>query len=135
MTGSRADLEAAQRSFDKLFRRDAGATLAQWFAEDAQLLFPEEAPITGPVAIGRAFAEFAMAFETISFEPVYDLVEVEGPLAVVMGTFIKIRRSREEPVVQRVHGRVVYTWRLDNGSWRCTRLMTSRYAPNEVVGE
>jgi ketosteroid isomerase-like protein len=134
-SASRVELEAAQRSFDDGFRRDAGADLSDWFAHDAQLLWPEQAAIVGQDAIGQAFAEFALAFETISFEPMYDLVDVQGPLAVVIGSFIEMRRSREDRVVERVHGRLAYSWRLDAGNWRITRLITSRYAPTEVVAK
>ncbi|MEX2136743.1 MAG: nuclear transport factor 2 family protein [Chloroflexota bacterium] len=133
--GSRIQLEAAQRAFDDLFRHDAGAALAGCFADDAQLLWPEQPAIAGPEAIGEAFAEFVAGFETISFEPMYDLVAVEGPLAAVVGSFIETRRSRREHLVERVYGRLAYTWRLDAGKWRVMRLMTSRYAPTEVVVE
>ncbi len=132
---SRVELEAAQRAFDDLFRHDAGAALAGCFADDARLLWPEGPAIIGPEAIGQAFAEFAAAFETVSFVPSYDLVEVEGSLAVVVGSFIETRRSRDAHVIERVYGRVAYSWRLEAGRWRCTRLMTSRYAPTEVVAE
>ena len=133
-----ADLDAVRRlwatiaSFDDLFRRDAGHELGPLFADDAQLLWPEEAPIVGPAEIGAAFADFAHAFETIAFEPRYDLVEAKPPLAVVVGTFTETRRDRASGDVERVHGRVAYVWRDEPGhGWRCTRLMTSRYAATE----
>jgi ketosteroid isomerase-like protein len=134
MDSERAAFERALATVDDLARHDAGAALGEWFAADAQLLWPEEAAIIGPLAIGQAFADFAEAFETVSFEPEYDLVEVVPPLAVAIGSFIEVRRVRATGVVERVHGRLVYAWRTDpEAGWRIVRAMTSRYAPTEVV--
>lgn len=136
MTRARDLLEEALRAFDELFRDDAGAAIGAWFAPDANLLWPEEAAIIGPEAIGRAFGEFAESFETISYQPAYDFVEAVPPLGVVMGTFIETRRVRETGSVERVHGRVAYVWREDPAGrgWRIVRVMTSRYAPTEELG-
>jgi ketosteroid isomerase-like protein len=134
MDSSRGSLERAQRAFDELFRSDAGAELGTWFTADGALLWPEMPAIAGPEAIGQAFAEFAEDFATLSFEPRYDLVEVASPLGVVMGSFIETRRIRESGIVERVHGRAAYAWHLDAvAGWRIVRLMTSRYAPTEIV--
>jgi ketosteroid isomerase-like protein len=134
MDSARMAFERSLATFDDLFRHDAGAAIADWFAADAQLLWPEEAPIIGPQAIGRAFADFAEAFETISFEPDHGLVEVVSPLAVTVGTFIETRRERATGVVERVHGRVVTVWRADpEHGWRIVRAMTSRYAATEIL--
>jgi len=131
---ARQRLVAAQGRFDDLFRHDAGRPIGACFAADGELLWPEQGPVVGPAEIGAAFAEFADVFATISYETNYDLVEVMPPLAVVMGTFIEVRRDRASGVTERVHGRAAYVWREDpSGDWRCLRLMTGRYAPTEVV--
>lgn len=131
MTGH--DLEATQAAFDEAFRHDAGRSIGEWFTADGQLLWPEMAAIVGREAIGQAFADFAAAFETIAFEPTYDLVDVSPPVAVVMGTFVETRRSRDTSTLERVHGRVGFAWQLGADGWCCARLMTSRYAPTEVL--
>lgn len=134
MDSGGASFERALATVDDLFRHDAGTAMAEWFAADAQLLWPEEAPIIGPEAIGGAFADFAEAFETISYAPDYGLVEVVPPLAMSIGTFVEVRRVRATGSVERVHGRVVYAWRAEpDRGWRIVRALTSRYAPTEVV--
>ena len=133
MDSGRAAFERALATVDDLFRHDAGTAMGDWFAADAQLLWPEEAPIVGREAIGRAFADFAEVFQTISFVPEYDFIEVVPPLAVSIGSFIEARRVRASGVVERVHGRLAYAWRVEpEHRWRIVRAMTSRYAPTEV---
>jgi len=133
MDSGRAAFQAALAAVDDLFRHDAGKAMADWFAADAQLLWPEEAPIIGQEAIGQAFADFAEAFETISYAPEHDFVEVAPPLVVSIGSFIEVRRVRATGVVERVHGRIVYAWRAEpERGWRIVRAMTSRYAPTEI---
>jgi len=134
MDSDRAAFVRALAAVDDLVRHDAGMAVADWCAADAQLLWPEEPPIIGPQAIGQAFADFAEAYETISFEPDHSLVEVVPPLAVTVGTFIEERRERSTGAVERVHGRLVYVWRADpERGWRIMRAMTSRYAATEIV--
>lgn len=134
MDSDRATFAGALATVDDLFRHDAGTAMADWFAADAQLLWPEEEAIVGSDAIGRAFAAFAAAFETISFEPEYDYVQVVPPLAVAIGTFIETRRVRDSGGVERVHGRLAYAWRAEpERGWRIVRAMTSRYAPTELA--
>ena len=128
-------LSTAVATFDDLFRRDAGHPLGRLFSDEAQLIWPEVPPIVGPYEISAAFAAFAEAFQTISYEPRYDLVEAQPPLAVVAGTFIEVRRDRATGQIERVHRRIIFAWRDEpERGWRCSRLMTSRYAESESLG-
>ncbi len=132
MRSDRAAFERALALFDDEFRHDAGAALGRWYTHDAQLLWPEEPAIIGPEAIGAAFAEFAELYETLSFEPRHELVDVVPPLAVVVGPFIETRRERTTGEVERVHGRMAHAWRVEpEHGWRITRTMTSRSAASD----
>ena len=130
----RAELVAVQGAFDELFFRDGGAEIARYFLDDAEIWWPGEPPIVGSEAIGTVMGEFAGAFEIIDLERHPDLIEVSGSLGVVLRTFRETRRVRKTGVVERIHGRSALVWRRSpEGEWRCTRLMTSRYAPDEAL--
>jgi len=129
-----AELVAVQGAFDELFFRDGGAELARYFLDDAEMWWPGEPPIVGSEAIGAALDEFAGVFEIIDLERHPDLIEASGSLGVVMRTFSETRRVRETGILERIHGRSALVWRRSTaGEWRCARLMTGRYAPDETM--
>jgi len=128
------ELASVQEAFDELFFQDGGAKIARYFLEDAELWWPGEPAIVGSEAIGAVMDAFAGSFEIIDLERHPSLIEVSGSLAVVMRTFRETRRVRETGIVERIHGRSVLVWRRSPASeWRCARLMTGRYGPDETV--
>lgn len=129
-----AELVAVQRAFDALFFGNVGTEMARYFLDDAEMWWPGEPPIVGAGAIGTALDAFASAFEIIDLERHPDLTEAVGSLGVVMRTFSETRRVRATGIVERIHGRSALVWRRSPvGEWRCARLMTGRYAPDESL--
>ena len=128
-------LRAMLDGFDAAFRADRGADVATFFTHDARLQWPEMEDIVGREAIQRAFADFTTAVHTISWQPSYQVVDVHGHRAYLLGRFVEVRQVRETGEVERVLGRIVYFCRRESdGAWRIAHAMTSRYGETTIEG-
>jgi ketosteroid isomerase-like protein len=129
----RAELGEALRAFDETFRRGDLEELARLFAPDIELLVHQQEAIVGKDSAGRAFGRVLEMFDTSDYAPRYDVIEVHGDRAYVLGPFEETLSSRSGEPGIRVHGRVVLFWRRDEEGWRITRLLTGRSAPDEPI--
>lgn len=122
---------------DAAFSADAGSGMARFHAPHSRLMWPFQDDIVGRAAIGEAFQGFADTFETLAWEPDRRDVYLGDDRAVFVGRFVEVRRRRSDGRVEREHGRIVEAWHrdADDGEWYVERLLTSRYAENEVVEE
>jgi ketosteroid isomerase-like protein len=81
---------------------------------------------------GRAFGRVFEMFDTSDYTPGYEVIEVHGDQAYVLGAFEETLSPRSGEHGTRVHGRVVLFWARDKEEgWRVTRLLTGRSAPDE----
>ena len=120
-------------AYDAAFAADRADEVAELFAEDARLQWPEEEDIVGRDAIRRAFTDFVDQFHTLSWEPSYQLAAVHGDQAFLLGRFVERRQVRRTGEVERVPGRLVLVCRREaDGAWRITHAMTSRYGETTV---
>ena len=81
-------------AYDAAFAADRADEVAELFAEDARLQWPEEEDIVGRDAIRRAFTGFVDQFHTVSWEPSYQLAAVHGDQAFLLGRFVERRQVR-----------------------------------------
>jgi uncharacterized protein (TIGR02246 family) len=120
-------------AYDAAFAADRADDMAELFAEDARLQWPEEEDIVGREAIRLAFTAFVDQFHTVSWEPSYQLAEVHGDQAFLLGRFVERRAVRRTGELERVPGRLVLVCRREvDGVWRITHAMTSRYGETTV---
>jgi ketosteroid isomerase-like protein len=132
-SSSRAELEEGLRAFDEAFRRGDLAELTRLFAPDIQLLVHQQEAIVGKDGAARAFGQVLEMFDTSDYTPRYEVIEVHGDRAYVLGPFEETLSPRSREPGIRVHGRVVLFWRRDEEGWRVTRLLTGRSAPDEPI--
>jgi ketosteroid isomerase-like protein len=89
--------------------------------------------IVGREAIRQAFVDFVGTFHTVSWQPSYQVVEVLGDRAFLLGRFVERREVRGSGDVERVPGRLVLVCRREaDGAWRITHAMTSRYGEETI---
>jgi uncharacterized protein (TIGR02246 family) len=120
-------------AYDAAFAADRADDVAELFAEDARLQWPEEEDIVGREAIRQAFSAFVDQFHTVSWEPSYQLAEVHGDQAFLLGRFVERREVRRTGELERVPGRLVLVCRRQaDGAWRITHAMTCRYGETTV---
>lgn len=122
-------------AYDAAFAADDADAVAQLFAADARLMWPEEEDIVGREAIRQAFGEFVETFHTVSWAPGYQVVDESGGRAFLLGRFVELRRVRRTGELERVPGRIVLVCRREpDGQWRITHAMTSRYGETTIEG-
>jgi uncharacterized protein (TIGR02246 family) len=120
-------------AYDAAFAADRADDVADLFAEDARLQWPEEEDIVGREAIRQAFTSFVDQFHTVSWEPSYQIAEVHGDQAFLLGRFVERREVRNTGELERVPGRLVLVCRREaDGAWRITHALTSRYGETTV---
>ena len=120
-------------AYDAAFAADRADEVAELFAEDARLQWPEEEDIVGRDAIRRAFADFMEEFHTVSWRPSYQVAEVHGDQAFLLGRFVERREVRRTGELEHVPGRLVLVCRREaDGAWRITHALTSRYAETTI---
>jgi uncharacterized protein (TIGR02246 family) len=120
-------------AYDAAFAADRADEVAELFAQDGRLQWPEEEDIVGREAIRQAFTAFVNQFHTVSWEPSYQLAEVHGDQAFLLGRFVERREVRRTGELERVPGRLVLVCRREaGGAWRITHAMTSRYGETTV---
>ena len=120
-------------AFDSTFSHDLGSELADFFADDARLMWPGNEDIVGREAIREAFVGFVETFTTVSWKPDPRDLHVYEDRAYVVGRFVEVRKRLESEITETVYGRLVEVWQLeDDGVWYLERLLTSRYAETET---
>jgi ketosteroid isomerase-like protein len=132
MAVTMSEFEEALQRFDDAFRSGHAQDFIDFFAEDCRALFHHQATIEGREAVGEAFRQILSMFDTSAYEPDYDVADVTGDQAYVLGSFREVLRPREGGSSVQVFGRVVLFWRRIGGEWLVTRLLTARSAPDEV---
>jgi ketosteroid isomerase-like protein len=120
-------------ALDHAWRDGLADELGALFAEDAHELLNNRAAVVGRKAIVHGFAQLAAAFDTSSYAPRYDIVDVRGNHAYVLGSFDEVLRPRAGGPGTRVRGRIVLFWRREgDGRWRIVRFLTGRSEPEEL---
>jgi ketosteroid isomerase-like protein len=120
-------------AYDAAFAADRADAVAELFADDGRLQWPDEEDIVGRGAIRQAFAEFVDTFHTVSWQPTYQVAEVHDDRAFLLGRFVELREVRRTGELERVPGRLVLVCRREtDGAWRITHAMTSRYGEMTV---
>ncbi|HEY7848364.1 MAG TPA: SgcJ/EcaC family oxidoreductase [Candidatus Limnocylindria bacterium] len=128
-----AGLATLLAAYDAAFAADDADGVAELFAADARLQWPEMEDIVGREAIRQAFVDFVGTFHTVSWQPSYQVVEVLGDRAFLLGRFVERREVRGSGDVERVPGRLVLVCRREaDGAWRITHAMTSRYGEETI---
>ena len=84
-------------------------------------------------AIRSAFRPVFEQIEAAEYRPRYEVVDVHGDRAYVLGSFDEVLRARGGTTGIRVQGRVVHFWRRLEGRWRIEMLLTGRSAPDGEV--
>jgi ketosteroid isomerase-like protein len=129
-----SSLWALIAAFNDAFRKDRAAELGAFFAEDARLLWPEMPDILGREAIQQAFNDFIGVFSTLYYETRFDVVDIHPRYAYTLGTFEEVRSERQGNQSTRIFGRFAWFFQQQpDGGWLITRLMTSRFAPDEPL--
>jgi uncharacterized protein (TIGR02246 family) len=119
-------------AYDLAFAADRADEVAELFADDARLQWPEMEDIVGREAIRRAFTDFVDEFHTVSWEPSYQVAEVHGDRAFLLG-LVERREVRRTGELEHVPGRLVLVCRREaDGVWRITHAMTSRYGETTI---
>lgn len=125
-------LREAMEALDGAWRGGLAEELGDLFAEDAHQLLNNREAVVGRDAIQRGFAQLAADFDTSAYAPQYDLIDVYGDHAYVLGSFDEVLRPRAGGPGTRVQGRLVLFWRREaDGRWRVVRFLTGRSAPEE----
>jgi len=125
-----AELLAA---YDAAFAADRADDVAELFTDDARLQWPEAEDIVGREAIREAFTDFVDEFHTVSWQPSYQVAEVCGDRAFLLGRFVERREVRATGGIEHVPGRLVLACRREaDGTWRISHAMTSRYGETTV---
>jgi len=113
-----ARIRALDRAWlDAAARRDLDGMLAI-YADDAQELLPDLAPIVGRGAIRAFYGGLAEQFPRLAHDFVQEeiLVAESGDLAVARGTY-RFTADTERPEEVQT-GRFVGVWRRIDGDWR-----------------
>jgi ketosteroid isomerase-like protein len=125
-----AELEESLDAFDRAFAEGRLDEFSAFFADDAQLLLNEEGAVTGTEAIGAFFASAFDSFDYSAYEAQYDITDVHGDRAYVLGTYDELICPRHGGTGTRIHGRIVLFWRAEgDGTWKVVRVLTARSAP------
>jgi uncharacterized protein (TIGR02246 family) len=128
-------VSALLAAYDEAFAADDAEAVSALFADDARLMWPELEDIVGREAIREAFVDFVSTFHTISWQPSYQVVDVHGDRAYLLGRFAEVRELRDTGEVEHVPGRIMWICRRElGGAWRFTHAMTSRYGETTRVG-
>jgi ketosteroid isomerase-like protein len=127
-----AELRESLNAFDRAFAEGAIEEVSAFFADDAQVLLNNSEAIIGGEAIRAFFGGFLSAFDTSAYEAQYDITDVHGDQAYVLGSFDELLCPRGGGTGTRVHGRIVLFWRAQrDGTWKIERILTGRSAPDQ----
>jgi uncharacterized protein (TIGR02246 family) len=131
-TASDPALLEAVEALDRAWRDGLAEEFGDLLAEDAVQLLNNQEAVVGREAIKQGFARTAAAFDLSNYAPEYDLIDVHGDHAYVLGSFDEVLRPGTGGPGRRVQGRLVVFWRREpNGRWRIVRFLTGRSAPDE----
>ncbi|MGH2704560.1 MAG: YybH family protein [Acidimicrobiia bacterium] len=122
----------ALKKLDDAFRSGRSPDFIDFFAEDSRVLWHNQGPIEGREAVREAFQQVFGMFDTSAYEPEYDIVDVIGDQAYVLGSFREVLRPHEGGSSVHVSGRIVLFWRRTGGRWLVTRMLTARSASEQV---
>ena len=100
-----ASLREAIEAFDRAFAEGRFEDFLETFADDARLLVHEEAPVRELDAIRSAFCPVFEQIEAAEYRPRYEVVDVHGDRAYVLGSFDEVLRARGGTTGIRVQGR------------------------------
>ena len=127
-----ANFENVLTEFDRAFVEGRLDDLVSFFTDDARALFHLNEALIGKEAIYEAFKSVLDAFDTSSYEPDYEILDVLGDHAYALLTFKEVLRPKDGTAGVRVHGRAVHFWRYgQDAGWQLAALLTARSAPDE----
>jgi ketosteroid isomerase-like protein len=127
-----AELTESLDAFDRAFAEGRPEEFSAFFADDAQLLLNNLETVIGGEAIGALFAGAFEAFDYSAYEVQYDIIDVHGDQAYVLGSYDELICPWDGGAGTRVDGRIVYFWRAESdGTWKVVRALTARSAPDQ----
>lgn len=86
----------------------------------------------GSEAVGEAFKNYFDTLDDSSYLPDYDVIDVVGDKAYVMGSFRETLNPSDGGPMISVSGRVVLFWSRFEDRWIITRLLTARSSPDQI---
>ena len=120
--------------FDRTFLEDRGQDMGDFFAEDAQLMFPHMETIIGRESIRETFVAFVSKYTTDSWSPNREFIDLYERRAYILGSFIELRTPLDGSPTEKVYGRLMEIWQLSSEEkWEIIRFMSSRYADTEFI--
>lgn len=117
--------------FDRAFAEGDADAFAGLLDDTVELHWNEQPTVHGRSEVAGAFREVFAAFDTSAFEPTHHTVEVHADSAYVMSDFTESLRPRDGGPAIDVKGRLVVFWRMAQGRWLVTRILTARSAPDQ----
>jgi uncharacterized protein (TIGR02246 family) len=90
MTFDRQEMQRFARTFEELFYRADAATMATFYAEDAEVMAPDSDPIRGRHAITAFFAAACQAAQRLGMKRTITVRQVErsGDLGYLLSTVV-----------------------------------------------
>ncbi len=112
-----AAIGEAASAFSRALERGDAAGMANQYVDDATLVPPNGRMITGREAILAFWTPRNPDFRTLAHSLTTDRLEVEGDVAVEVGTWRQEGQLRDEPARESA-GRYLVVWRRQaDGSW------------------
>lgn len=129
---SQVGLEAALKEFDDALRERRSQDIIGLLADGCKALIHHQETIVGREAVWKAFKNYFNSLDDSAYLPDYDVVDVIGNRAYVLGSFRDTLHPSDGGPVVSVFGRVVLFWSRVEGQWLITRLLTARSAPDQL---
>jgi ketosteroid isomerase-like protein len=118
--------DAVTRFNENLVAKNDSA-LAAAYAADAVLLPPNEAPVTGPSAIGQYWAQMWPMNASLVITPTSVKVAQSGDLATESGTWTLSATAPTGPISD--NGKYLVAWTKVSGEWKIAHDMWSSNNP------
>jgi uncharacterized protein (TIGR02246 family) len=132
-TFDRQELDRFARTFEDLFYRGDAATMAAYYAEDAEVMAPDSEPVRGRRAIAAFFAAACQAAQRLGMKRTITVRQVErsGDLGYLLSTVVLAFTASDGKAASTTFNDVT-VWRRDaDGGWQMVVDSANRTAPPE----
>lgn len=127
---AKAAIEAQNQAFMRYMTANAPDSLASLYTEDATVMAPNMATVTGRANIREAFAGM-LAAGVPQFHLTTQTVSANGPLAVERGRYhLELAAAAGRPAIAD-SGKYLVEWRLVDGRWLLHNDIWNSDAPME----